>query len=172
LARPAIQAGLLLNGVAAITLLMFMAIFISSPDRVSSIDLWLLKRALLVFGVGVFLAGATFVNAQDALASGKNHGHRHPDAPLGTWPDCRIAPFVPRRSHHYRERHLNTATAYAPFNSLSLMPARIIRIARACAAMRVTFRSIAASPEGSAEVMRLINEGCWKVALKMSALGQ
>jgi hypothetical protein len=40
LARSAIQAGLLLNGVAAITLLMFMAIFISSPDRVSSIDLW------------------------------------------------------------------------------------------------------------------------------------
>jgi hypothetical protein len=76
--RSAIQAGLLLNGIAAIALLMFMATLATAPaDRLPSADLWLLKQALLVFGVGVFLAGATFVNAyvaQGALASGKTTG--------------------------------------------------------------------------------------------------
>jgi hypothetical protein len=75
LARSAIQTALLLNGVAAVALLMFMAALATAPsDHVPSADLWLLKRAILVFGVGVFIAGATFVNAyvaQGALASGK-----------------------------------------------------------------------------------------------------
>jgi hypothetical protein len=55
-----------------------MATLATAPaDRVPSADLWLLKQALFVFGVGVFLAGATFVNAyvaQGALASGKTTG--------------------------------------------------------------------------------------------------
>jgi uncharacterized membrane protein len=64
LARSAIQTALLLNGVAAIAVLMFMAALATAPaDHVPSADLWLFTRAILIFGIGVFLAGATFVNA-------------------------------------------------------------------------------------------------------------
>jgi hypothetical protein len=56
LARSAIQAALLLNGAAAIALLMFIASLTTAPsDRLPFADLWLLKQAILVFGVGVFL---------------------------------------------------------------------------------------------------------------------
>jgi hypothetical protein len=71
LARSAIQAGMLLNGVAAIAVFIFLAI---TAGRTESPDFWRLKLALLVFGLGVFLASATFVNAyvaQGALASGQ-----------------------------------------------------------------------------------------------------
>jgi hypothetical protein len=78
LARSAIQAALLLNGIAAIVLFTFKAILATAPaERALSTDLGLLRGALLVFGIGVFLAGATFVNAyvaQGALASGHATG--------------------------------------------------------------------------------------------------
>lgn len=72
LARSAIQASLIVNGGAAIAVLVFLANVVSSPASVS-VNVALLKAALAVFGVGLFLAGVTFVNAyvaQGALASG------------------------------------------------------------------------------------------------------
>ena len=77
LARSAIQAGLLLNGAAAITLFIFLAVLARTPaDPALSPGLWRLKLAILIFGLGVFLP-ATFVNAyvaQGALASGQSSG--------------------------------------------------------------------------------------------------
>lgn len=76
LARSAIQAGLLINGGAAVALLLFLAnVESSSGGRGLRVDVPLLKWAIAVFGTGVFLASITFVNAyvaQGALASGQS----------------------------------------------------------------------------------------------------
>jgi len=76
LARSAIQAGLLLNGGAAVALLLLLGNILSSPaQRSLLVDVSLLKWAFAVFGVGLFLGGITFVNAyvaQGALASGQS----------------------------------------------------------------------------------------------------
>jgi hypothetical protein len=75
LARSAIQAALLLNGGGAIAMLLFLANLVSASggsDRAG--DLPLLKLSILSFGVGLFLAAVTFVNAyvaQGAIASGQ-----------------------------------------------------------------------------------------------------
>ena len=76
LARSAIQAGLLLNGGGAVALLLFLAtILTASGQRSHTIELLPLKWALALFGLGMFLAGMTFVNAyiaQGAIASGSS----------------------------------------------------------------------------------------------------
>ena len=75
LARAAIQAALLLNGGAAIAVLLFFANFVSSaPETSAGVDVALLKWALATFGTGLFLGAVTFVNAyvaQGAIASGR-----------------------------------------------------------------------------------------------------
>jgi len=76
LARSAIQAGLLLNGGGAVALLLFLAtILTASGQRSHTVELLQLKWALALFGLGMFLAGMTFVNAyiaQGAIASGSS----------------------------------------------------------------------------------------------------
>jgi hypothetical protein len=75
LARSAIQAGMVLNGIAAMAALAFLATTIGAPvGGPLRLDPVLLKVAIGIFGFGVFLAGITFVNAyvaQGAIASGK-----------------------------------------------------------------------------------------------------
>ena len=74
LARSAIQAGLLLNGGGAVALLLFLATILTAPgERSHTVELVPIKWALALFGLGMFLAGMTFVNAyiaQGAIASG------------------------------------------------------------------------------------------------------
>jgi len=76
LARSAIQAGLLLNGGGSVALLLFLAtILTASGQRSHTVELLPLKCALALFGLGMFLAGITFVNAyiaQGAIASGRS----------------------------------------------------------------------------------------------------
>ena len=76
LARSAIQAGLLLNGGGAVALLLFLAtILTASGQRSHAVELLSLKWALALFGLGMFVAGMTFVNAyiaQGAIASGSS----------------------------------------------------------------------------------------------------
>jgi hypothetical protein len=76
LARSAIQASLIVNGGAAVAVLLFLAQVLSSPAPPSlGVNLALLKGSLAVFGAGLVLAGITFVNAyvaQGALASGQS----------------------------------------------------------------------------------------------------
>jgi hypothetical protein len=76
LARSAIQAGLLINGGAAVALLLLLAnVLSSSGGRSLRVDVALLKWAIAVFGLGLFMASITFVNAyvaQGALASGQS----------------------------------------------------------------------------------------------------
>ena len=77
LARAAIQSALLVNGGAAIALLLLMAnILGSASQRGLRVDIPLLKWALAVFGIGLFLGAITFVNAyvaQGAIASGQSN---------------------------------------------------------------------------------------------------
>ncbi len=76
LARSAIQSALLLNGGAAIAVLIFLANLLSSPVQPNaSVDMPLLKWAVGVFSAGLFLGAITFVNAyvaQGVLASGRS----------------------------------------------------------------------------------------------------
>ena len=76
LARSAIQAGLLLNGGGAVALLLFLTTILTAPgQRSHAVELLPLKWALALFGLGMFLAGITFVNAyiaQGAIASGRS----------------------------------------------------------------------------------------------------
>jgi len=76
LARSAIQAALLLNGGALVALLLFLASLMSPPPPGSlPVNLVPLKWAFAVFGVGLFIASMTFVNAyvaQGAIASGRS----------------------------------------------------------------------------------------------------
>ena len=76
LARSAIQASLLINGGAAVALLLLLANVLSSPGQSGLlVNVSLLKWAIAVFGTGLFLAGITFVNAyvaHGALASGQS----------------------------------------------------------------------------------------------------
>jgi hypothetical protein len=75
LARSAIQAGMMLNGIAAIVVLGFLASLVRAPaGGALQAEAGQLKLAIAVFGVGVFLAAITFVNAyvaQGAIASGQ-----------------------------------------------------------------------------------------------------
>ena len=74
LARSAIQAALLLNGGAAIAVLLLFGNLLGIPGGASRVDVVLLKTSLATFGAGLFLAAITFVNAyvaQGAIASGK-----------------------------------------------------------------------------------------------------
>ena len=75
LARSAIQR-LLLNGGGAVALLLFLAtILTASGQRSHAVELLSLKWALALFGLGMFVAGMTFVNAyiaQGAIASGRS----------------------------------------------------------------------------------------------------
>jgi hypothetical protein len=77
LARSAIQSALLLNGGAAVALLLLLAnILGSASQRGLRVDISLLKWAFAVFGIGLFLGGVTFVNAyvaQGAIASGQSN---------------------------------------------------------------------------------------------------
>jgi hypothetical protein len=71
LARSAIQAALLLNGGGAVALLLFLAMIVTASGH--AVDVLPLKWALALFGLGMFIAGMTFVNAyiaQGAIASG------------------------------------------------------------------------------------------------------
>src|SRR5262245_30339580 len=74
LARSAIQAGMILNGIAAIAILAFLASLVRAPIYGElHVDPNRLKLAIVVFGMGTFLAAITFVNAyvaQGAIASG------------------------------------------------------------------------------------------------------
>jgi hypothetical protein len=76
LARAAIQASLVINGGAAVAVILFLAQVLSSPASAGlGVSLALLKAALASFGTGLILAGITFVNAyvaQGALASGQS----------------------------------------------------------------------------------------------------
>jgi hypothetical protein len=76
LARCAIQAGLLLNGGGAVAVLVFVALIATaSAQRSHAIEISPLKWALALFGLGLFAAGITFVNAyiaQGAIASGQS----------------------------------------------------------------------------------------------------
>ena len=75
LARSAIQAGMILNGIAAIVLLTFIASLVWAPvGGALQAEAGQLKIAAGMFGLGVFLAAVTFVNAyvaQGAIASGQ-----------------------------------------------------------------------------------------------------
>lgn len=80
LARAAIQSALLLNGGAAIALLLMANIRGSASQRGLHVDISLLKWALAVFGIGLFLGAITFVNAyvaQGAIASGQSNAFGH-----------------------------------------------------------------------------------------------
>lgn len=76
LARSAIQAALILNGGGAIALLLFLSNLKSSaPPGTLPVNVVPLKWAFAIFGVGLFIAGMTFVNAyvaQGAIASGRS----------------------------------------------------------------------------------------------------
>lgn len=76
LARSAIQAALLLNGGGALALLLFLAMIISaSGQQTPAVGVLPLKWAFALFGLGMFIAGMTFVNAyiaQGAIASGQS----------------------------------------------------------------------------------------------------
>ena len=75
LARAAIQSALLLNGGAAIALLLLLGSLLSRPDRDLLPNVTLLKAWMAIFGLGLFLGAITFVNAyvaQGAIASGKS----------------------------------------------------------------------------------------------------
>jgi hypothetical protein len=75
LARAAIQSSLLLNGGAAIALLMLFTSLLPRPERHVLVNIPLLKVAISVFGLGLFLGAITFVNAyvaQGAIVSGKS----------------------------------------------------------------------------------------------------
>jgi hypothetical protein len=70
LARSAIQAALLLNGGAAVTLLLFLAHVVGSPVDGP------LPANVAVFGLGLFVASMAFVNAyvaQGAIASDQSN---------------------------------------------------------------------------------------------------
>ena len=76
LARSAIQAALLINGGAIIALLLFLASLMSPPPPGSlPVSMVALKWAFAIFGLGLFIASMTFVNAyvaQGAIASGRS----------------------------------------------------------------------------------------------------
>ena len=76
LARSAIQAALLLNGGGALALLLFLATIISaSAQQTPAVGVLPLKWAFALFGLGMFIAGMTFVNAyiaQGAIAFGQS----------------------------------------------------------------------------------------------------
>jgi hypothetical protein len=76
LARSAIQSSLLLNGGAAVALLLLLGNVLASPaQRSLLVDVSHLKWAFALFGAGLFLASITFVNAyiaHGALASGQS----------------------------------------------------------------------------------------------------
>ena len=76
LARSAIQAALLLNGGGAVALLLFLATIVTaSGQRSHAVEVLPLKWALALFGLGMFIASMTFVNAyiaQGAIASGRS----------------------------------------------------------------------------------------------------
>ena len=72
LARSAIQTALLLNGGASVALLLFLASLSPRVPGGLPVNLVLLKWAFAIFGLGLFLAGMTFVNAcvaQGAIAT-------------------------------------------------------------------------------------------------------
>lgn len=77
LARSAIQAALLVNGGAAVAVLLFLAHVVGSPvDGPLPANVVLIKWAFAVFGLGLFVASMTFVNAyvaQGAIASGQSN---------------------------------------------------------------------------------------------------
>jgi hypothetical protein len=76
LARSAIQAALLLNGGGAVAILLFLAMIVTASGQQSpAVGVLPLKWALALFGLGMFIAGMTFVNAyiaQGAIASGRS----------------------------------------------------------------------------------------------------
>ena len=76
LARSAIQAALLLNGGGAVALLLFLATIVTaSGQRSHAVEVLPLKWSLALFGLGMFIASMTFVNAyiaQGAIASGRS----------------------------------------------------------------------------------------------------
>ena len=75
LARSAIQAALLLNGGASVALFLFLASLSPPAPGGIPVNLVLLKWAFAIFGLGLFLAGMTFVNAyvaQGAIATGRS----------------------------------------------------------------------------------------------------
>jgi hypothetical protein len=75
LARSAIQTALLLNGGASVALLLFLASLLPPAPGGPPVNLVLLKWAFAIFGLGLFLAGMTFVNAyvaQGAIATGRS----------------------------------------------------------------------------------------------------
>jgi hypothetical protein len=63
LARSAIQTALLLNGGASVALLLFLASLLPRAPGGLPVNVVLLKWAFAIFGLGLFLAGMTFVNA-------------------------------------------------------------------------------------------------------------
>jgi hypothetical protein len=75
LARSAIQAALLLNGGASVALLLLLASLLPPAAGGLPVNVVLLKWAFAIFGLGLFLAGMTFVNAyvaQGAIATGRS----------------------------------------------------------------------------------------------------
>ena len=76
LARSAIQAALLLNGGAAVAVLLLLGSVVTAPSQGSpTVEVLPLKWALALFGLGMFIASMTFVNAyiaQGAIASGRS----------------------------------------------------------------------------------------------------
>jgi hypothetical protein len=75
LARSAIQAALLLNGGASVALLLLLASLLPPAPGGLPVNVVLLKWAFAIFGLGLFLAGMTFVNAyvaQGAIATGRS----------------------------------------------------------------------------------------------------
>ena len=69
LARSAIQAALLLNGGASVALLLLLASLLPPAPGGLPVNVVLLKWAFAIFGLGLFLAGMTFVNACVAQAA-------------------------------------------------------------------------------------------------------
>ncbi|MFZ1071012.1 MAG: hypothetical protein WAN73_10335 [Methyloceanibacter sp.] len=75
LARSGIQAALLLNGGASVALLLLLASLLPPAPGGLPVNVVLLKWAFAIFGLGLFLAGMTFVNAyvaQGAIATGRS----------------------------------------------------------------------------------------------------
>ena len=110
LARSAIQAGLLLNGGGAVALLLFLATILTASGQWShAVELLPLKWALTLFGLGMFLAGMTFVNAyiaQGAIASGRSSAFGNVMRRLGLSLIVASTPAVPCGSRPCGERDL------------------------------------------------------------------
>ena len=85
MAQGGIQAGMLLNGGAAVAVLALMG-NLATAKRNDLVDIGGLKWSLLAFGIGVFLAASTYTvgyMVQDKLAHEPGHATAHRSRVIG-----------------------------------------------------------------------------------------